>query len=579
MPLTQKQYREIFVENSGVLEDAEFTRVLKAATDTRRPLDQMLMERAFVAPHQLLQLLSDYFKVPSTELRVADIDPEVLVEVPENFASKHQVIPFGEDKDTLKIAMVDPSDDEALDALKALTSKKVKAYVTTELALKRALVLYSGSLLGKLQQITSQIESGQVGSGDNNDSTIVSLTAAILETAVLMEASDVHIEPFETEVIVRFRIDGLLRTIATLPTSIHSVLSARLKIQAELKVDQRRLPQDGRFTLNIKGQEINIRVSTVPSLWGEKIVMRVLPKEAHLFDMTNLGLLDEDLEKIKTQLKQPFGMILVCGPTGSGKTTSLYAFLQQIGTDRIDIVNISTIEDPIEYTIPRVTQIQTNPEIDLSFAEGLRALLRQDPDIIMVGEIRDTETADFAVRASLVGRLVLSSLHTNDAPGAIPRLLDMGIEPYLISSTLSVVIAQRLARKLCVYCRASYQPEADVVKDLNDFHDLDAALKVLAKNGVITKPTMEGLRFYQPTGCVHCDNTGYRGRTAVFEVLEMSDELRSAINNREDVSKIREIARSQGMKTMFEDGLSKVVLGTLDLKELLRVAYSSQIVR
>lgn len=578
MPLTQKQYREIFVENSGVIEEEDFSRVLKAAADTRRPLDQMLMERAYVAPHQFLQLLADYFGVPSTELRVTDIDPEVLVEVPENFASKHLVIPFAEDKDMLKVAMVDPSDEEALDALKALTSKKVKAFVTTELALKRALVLYSGSLLGKLQQITQQIESGQVSSGGDQDSAIVGLTAAILETAVLMEASDVHIEPFETEVIVRFRIDGLLRTIATLPISIHGVLSARLKIQAELKVDQRRLPQDGRFSLNIKGQEVNIRVSTVPSLWGEKVVMRVLPKEAHLFDMTNLGLLDDDLEKIKTHLKQPFGMILVCGPTGSGKTTSLYAFLQEIGTDRIDVVNISTIEDPIEYTIPRVTQIQTNPEIDLSFAEGLRALLRQDPDIIMVGEIRDTETADFAVRASLVGRLVLSSLHTNDAPGAIPRLLDMGIEPYLISSTLSIVIAQRLARKLCVYCRASYQPEADVVKDLKDFHDLDTALKVLAKNGVITKPSIDGLRFYQPTGCVHCDNTGYRGRTAVFEVLEMSDELRSAINNREDVSKVREIARSQAMKTMFEDGLSKVVLGTMDLKELLRVAYSSQIV-
>jgi type II secretory ATPase GspE/PulE/Tfp pilus assembly ATPase PilB-like protein len=241
-------------------------------------------------------------------------------------------------------------------------------------------------------------------------------------------------------------------------------LLARVKIVSDLKVDQKRLPQDGRFSLTVEGQEINFRVSTVPSLWGEKAVIRVLPKEAHLFDIANVGLLDSDIETVKDYLRRPHGMILVTGPTGAGKTTTLYSFLQQIGSERIDIVNISTIEDPIEYTIPRVTQIQTQPEIDLTFANGLRALLRQDPDILMVGEIRDEETADFAVRAALVGRLLISSLHTNDAPSTIPRLLDMGIEPYLLSSVLALVVAQRLARKLCTYCRESYHPEESVIE-------------------------------------------------------------------------------------------------------------------
>ena len=401
----------------------------------------------------------------------------------------------------------------------------------------------------------------------------VELLDSVMEAAVIMDTSDIHIEPYESELIVRFRIDGLLRTIVTIPKKMAPSITARLKVISELKVDETRLPQDGRFAQMIKGQEVNFRISTVPSLWGEKLVMRVLPKEAHLFDMHNLGLLDVDRELIRLYLKRPHGMILVTGPTGSGKTTTLYACLQQIGNDRIESVNISTIEDPVEYTMPRITQIQAKPDINLTFASGLRALLRQDPDIIMVGEIRDKETADSAVRSALVGRLVLSSLHTNDAASTIPRLLDMGIEPYLISSTLSLVIAQRLTRRLCTFCRYTYEPDVSTLQDLLKNHDLLRGLQRLKKSGMIPDSNTSNIRFYKAKGCTHCDETGYQGRSGIYELLQVTPRIQDAIKARVDSNTVRQVAYEEGMKSMFDDGLAKVITGEIDLAELLHATY------
>jgi type II secretory ATPase GspE/PulE/Tfp pilus assembly ATPase PilB-like protein len=302
--------------------------------------------------------------------------------------------------------------------------------------------------------------------------------------------------------------------------------------------------------------------------------MRVLPKETHLFNVSNLGMLEGDLKKVQEQLRKPHGMVLVTGPTNSGKSTTLYAFLQQIGLERIDIVNISTVEDPIEYTMPRITQIQVDPGINLNFADGLRALLRQDPDILMVGEIRDSETADFAIQAALVGRLLLSSLHTNDAPATIPRLLDMGVEPYLIASTLSLVIAQRLARKLCEHCRESYVVDEATLNELRAHNDLDRAFNNLQREGIINSTDTSGLRFYKAVGCEHCNNTGFRGRIGLFELLPISQGIQEAINSRHDSDTIRRRALDEGMKTMFEDGLAKIILGHIDLAELFRVVYA-----
>lgn len=561
-------FRKIFVENSQLLTGAVFDTIIENAQRTQRPLEQMLMERAFISPAQLLSLLSAYFEVPYTELRVRELNPAVVALIPVNFAIMHNVVAYEAAEGVIKVAMADPSQEGILMQIENLTKMTVQPAVAREFAIKRALILYDGSIDEIVKRSFDKNLDG------NNDHGIDELSVSLIEMAVMMEASDIHFEPFETEMVIRYRIDGLLQTLTILPPDTHAPVAAYLKVIGQMKIDQTRLPQDGRFTINVKGQDINIRMSTVPSLWGEKIVLRLLPKESYQIDLTGIGLLPKDLGILREYLKRPYGLILVCGPTGSGKSSTLYASLQEIGNDKVDTVNISTIEDPIEYTMSRITQIQTQPDINLTFANGLRALLRQDPDIIMVGEIRDVETADFSVRAALVGRLVLSSIHTTNAVGAIPRLLDMGIEPYLVSSTLSLVVAQRLARRLCTECRESYEPEAHVLQEMYEKHNLQSALRVLQVNEIIADANNIGhIRFFRAHGCDKCNNKGYRGRIGIFELLELNDELRNSINARDDVVSMQNIALKSGMKTMFQDGLAKVVLGEIDLDELIRIVY------
>ncbi len=573
MALSEQVYRKLFVEEKKILNDYEFSRAVREAGDANRPLNQVLIEHAYLSPSQFLQLLADHFQVPPSDLKVGVIDYDILIKVPEDFAGQHLAVAFGVEGDAIKVALEDPSNHEVLDQLRDILQQPIATYVASEYSIRRALVLYRGDLTRQIREVVTKIESHPPADEKIADET-VELLSSVIETAVLLDTSDVHIEQYESEVIVRFRIDGQLRTVATVPKRMSPSILARLKVISELKVDQTRLPQDGRFTQVIKGQEVNFRISTVPTLWGEKVVLRVLPREAHLFDLHNLGLLDKDLRLIESYLKRPHGMILVTGPTGSGKTTTLYACLQEIGNDRIDLVNINTIEDPVEYTMPRINQIQTQAEINLTFASGLRALLRQDPDIIMVGEIRDEETADFAVRSALVGRLVLSSLHTNDSTSTIIRLLDMGIEPYLISSTLVLIITQRLARRLCPYCRIPYSPDDKVLNELAVNHDLEANLAALRERQVIDESYIDNLQFYQAKGCKRCNGQGYSGRTGIYEILPITDNLQTAINSREDNNKIRSIALQEGMKTMFNDGMVKILKGEIDLPELLRVAYS-----
>jgi type IV pilus assembly protein PilB len=559
-------YRQIFVDHSHLLEPTAFDSLVALGRQTNRSLEPLLIEKAFISSNQYLQLASEYFHLPQTSLKINEVNHDALRFLRSNEALKLLAIPFDCDERTVKIAVAHPTSTDVFSVLVNYDQLEVQLYISTEQDIRRALILYDPNI----EDIVAKIPK------ENHHSinpSIAELALSIIELAVIMDASDVHIEPYEDTIIVRLRVDGLLRQITSLPTHISHGLVTHFKIQASLRIDEMRVPQDGRFSLSIKGQEVNIRISLVPSLWGEKIVLRVLPKEAHLFDLNNLGFLDTDLEIIRKNITRPFGMMLVCGPTGSGKTTTLYAFLQEIGMDAINVVNISTIEDPIEYTIPRVTQIQTEPSINLTFATGLRALLRQDPDIIMVGEVRDEETADIAVRAALVGRLVISSIHTNNALGAIPRLFDMGVEPYLVSSTLVLIVAQRLARKLCTYCRQSYEVDKDIVKEIRQGYDLDHSLKVLKNIGVISTTDYHELPFFKAIGCDKCNNTGYAGRTGLYEVLEITDSLRKNITGHTDIATLQRAAMEHDMKTMFDDGLAKVILGLIDLKELLRVVY------
>jgi type IV pilus assembly protein PilB len=575
MSLRNDQYRTVFVERNGLLSADEFDRVVALSQKTRRPLEQLLTERALITPPQFLQLLESYFEVPGTNLPAHQIDLTALQLLPEDFATKNLAIAFAREEGGLSVALEDPSDKSVIDQIERLIYTPLKPFVALKHDLQQALILYKGEVHERINKAAKPFENPTEASASvQTNSSATALLESLLDASVLLGASDIHLEPFETELLVRFRIDGQLQTIATVPRAALEAVMARIKVLANMKVDQKRLPQDGRFSQRVKEQEINFRVSTVPSLWGEKAVLRVLAKEAHLYDLTTIGLQEKDLHLVMSYLGRPHGMVLVTGPTGSGKTTTLYSFLQEIGRERIDVVNVSTIEDPIEYTIPRITQIQTQPEIDLTFASGLRALLRQDPDILMVGEIRDEETADFAVRAALVGRLLLSSLHTNDAPSAIPRILDMGIEPYLLSSVLMLVVAQRLARKLCTYCRESYHPDTEIIKDLNEHHNFKAALDHLKKLDLLSTTSTKDLRFYKAQGCEHCENTGYKGRTGVFEILEITPHIGALISQRKDSGTLRDLAVAAGMKTMFEDGVAKLLAGEIDLTELLQAVYS-----
>jgi type IV pilus assembly protein PilB len=576
--VTEDELRTLLVKKLEVIDTTEFERARAAAARLRVPLERALVERTRIPFAFLLEQLAETWGVEFIDLNVGDVDRAVLTAVSEEYARAHLVMPFAQADRCLRVAMWDPRDRHVIREIESMTGLEIAPCLAPARAIQRAQLLYRADFRDMLDRGASEAtlslrDSARADAAEGVGA--ARLTERLLEYAAAVGASDIHIEPHELEVLVRYRIDGVLHDRLSLPPEALAGIVTRIKILSDMRIDERRAPQDGRFETKVGGGlGLDLRVSSLPTLWGEKVVLRVLSKETASLDLDELGLSRADLEIFLRNVLRPFGMILITGPTGSGKTTTLYAMLMRLGAERHNLVNISTVEDPIEYTIPRVTQMPINPTAGVDFATGLRALLRQDPDIIMVGEIRDSETAEIAVRAALVGRLVFSPLHTNDSTAAIPRLLDMGVEPYLVASTASLVVAQRLVRRLCPLCRESVVAEPAVVRTLRARSDFDQTIRVLQEHAVLGGGTdpLAGMRLFHGRGCAQCQNTGFRGRLGLFELFEVDDQIRAMIMDRQNTSAIRAFALSRGMKTMFQDGLAKVILGETSLTEVLRAA-------
>jgi type IV pilus assembly protein PilB len=573
--VSEDELRRFLVNRLEIMDAADFDKACRMAARLRIPLERAVVERGRIPLGFLLAQLAETWGIDYIDLKVNDVKPEALGVLTEEYARTRVVVPFALEDRVLRVAMWNPRDHHVRDDIERMTGRKVRPYLAPEPAIRRAHLLYKGDLRAMLERagVDAAAQTVRRGPG-SDDGSAVELVDRILEYAAVAGASDIHIEPYELETLVRYRVDGVLQEVLSLSPTTLTSLVARIKVRASMRIDERRAPQDGRFEADLGGVKIDLRVSAVPTHWGEKVVMRVLSKEAVLLDLEDLGLAPASYQIMLRNILRPHGMILITGPTGSGKTSTLYAMLVRTGAERGNVVNISTIEDPVEYTIPRIVQIPVNPTAGVEFAAGLRALLRQDPDVIMVGEIRDRETADIAMRAALVGRLLISTLHTNDSTGAVPRLLDMGVEPFLLASTLTLVVAQRLVRRICLSCRESMAPDEAVLRALRARPDFEQTVTVLRAEGVLggADDPLAGARFFRGKGCVQCGGTGFRGRLGIFELFEIDERVRAMIMDQRDASALRREAIAAGMKTMVQDGLAKVFLGETTVEEVLRVA-------
>jgi type IV pilus assembly protein PilB len=561
--------RKLFVDELELVTSSEFDTCTRLSKRLRVPLEQAIAEQGRLPLGFVLEQIAGSWGVRYTDLKIGDIDHASLRRIPEKTAASCVAVAFAESKEGLSVAMADPRDHKAISDLRRTSGQKIVPYLADPSAIQRAQLLYRTDVQAMLRHTGTD---AVAATGDEPSVSV--LLTRILEFAALSGASDIHIEPYAGELLVRCRIDGVLRDVLTRPPALATPLAARIKVLSGMRIDERRSPQDGRFGYDEGGLSLDLRVSSLPTQLGEKIVMRVIPKAGLAFDLETLGLRPDDFERVSRALDAPFGMVLVTGPTGSGKSTTLYSMITRLTAARQSLVNISTIEDPVEHPLPRVAQVAVNPAAGIDFASGLRALLRQDPDVIMVGEIRDKDTAEVATRAALVGRMLISTLHTNDTVSTVPRLLDMGIEPYLLSSTLSMVVAQRLLRRICMGCRESVTIDEAMLTRLRNRPDWPRVLDALRSRGILggAEDNLAGMRMYKGKGCARCGGSGFRGRTGIFEILELNDEMRRMILTRPDASTLAEAAARAGMRSMFEDGLAKIFLGETTLDELFRVA-------
>lgn len=580
MQIDNKQLKD-FLLDSNLLEDGVVEENFKEAQKSRQKLGDLLIEKKLINETELRKLYSYILGIPYVNLEKEMISSDILQIIPEPIAKKYNVVAFEKDGKNLKVAMKNPEDLQTIDFIRKKTGLKITPCLTSEESIKSVLKQYEKSLKAEFGDIISNdAEVAVADSGDEKDLEkiaqdlpIIRIVDTLLKHAILQSASDIHIEPDEKEVRVRYRIDGILHDAMTLPRQVLEGLVARIKVLSNLKLDEHRLPQDGRFKIEKDGYKISFRVSMLPVFEGEKIVMRLLDETSKGLTLEKMGLIGDALEVVHRAIKRPNGMILVTGPTGSGKTTTLYTVMDILNTPE---VNISTVEDPIEYRMIRINQTQVNSKIGMTFAAALRSLLRQDPDIIMVGEIRDGETMQIAIEAAMTGHLVLSTLHTNSAAATLPRLLDMGSEAFLIASTVNVIIGQRLVRKLCDECKIAYTLDEKEVKTLSASFDMEKMLEILKKapelKGIVNeKSTWKNINFYKSKGCEKCSNEGYHGRLGIYEVLEMDEEMGKLVVSNASSDDIDKKAKEKGMRSMNEDGFVKAIQGITSLEEVMRV--------
>lgn len=567
MPAPDLQLLEILQKNKAIGAE-DYERVKTEAINTGERVESVLNKHNIVSETVITKAKAEILKVPYQDISETSVSPEALNVLPEAVAVKYLALPFLINKETnvLSLLMANPVDLQALDFIERKTGMKVKPFLGEASKLAEEIqTRYSQSLSSEVTEAlkdtavhkqTARLETTQVaGTGVIREAPIAKIVSTILEFAMKARASDIHIEPLEEKTRVRYRIDGILYEKLILPKNVHDSVISRIKILSHMKIDEKRIPQDGRFNFVAGDEEVDLRVSSLPSAHGEKIVMRLLKKALKVPELTELGLRGKALTNLQSSIRVPHGIILVTGPTGSGKTTTLYSVLNIINKPK---VNIMTLEDPVEYKMVGITQTQVNPQAGLTFASGLRSFLRQDPDIIMVGEVRDKETAELAIQASLTGHLVFSTLHTNSAAGALPRLLDMEAEPFLLASSMTCVVGQRVVRKVCQHCKEAYTPPAEVQADIK---------KILGP--LMTKEKME---LFKGRQCQECNGTGYSGRVGIFEVLPVDEITGKLILERAPSSQIETQAREKGMITMKQDGYLKVIEGVTTLEEVLRVA-------
>jgi type IV pilus assembly protein PilB len=576
----EPQQLKAFLLDAKLVSKSQFEKALQKAKKTNQKVGDILVSQGLISQEELIKMEAYILGIPFVNLEKEKVPEDILKIIPEPIARSHNIVAFRKKGKNLEVAMLDPEDLRMIEFIKKTSDLKILPRLTTPESIKNVLKQYQKTLEAEFGEIIKKEakgiktvkEAGAVAEKEDlkkmaQEVPVVRIVDTLLKHAILERASDIHIEPTKKEVVVRYRIDGVLRDAMTLPKQTSSGIVARIKVLSNLKLDEHRLPQDGRFKVETEDYKYSVRVSILPVFDGEKIVMRLLPETAKALTLEQLGLRGEALEHVEDNLRKPVGMILVTGPTGCGKTTTLYSMMEILNTPG---VNISTVEDPVEYRMPRINQTQVNPKIGLTFASGLRALVRQDPDIIMVGEIRDNETAGLAINAALTGHLVLSTLHTTSAAGAIPRLIDMKAEPFLISSTLNLILAQRLVRRLCPG-KEKYILKDSAIKNLKKYCDPERILKILREEKLIkTKQSFKDITFYQPKPSKECPD-GYKGRIGIFEVLPVTETIKELIIKEATSDQIQEQAQKEGMRTMIEDGFVKAVQGITSIEEVLRV--------